>query len=99
MYHEIMTDAQRNAVQIIIEEKTAYHDPEDADGNLPDLAKRSRALLGTPPPPKDVPGSRTVKKAKERRRRSDETPNSRRDGLCSSVRSSQTELQWDVDTG
>lgn len=38
LYHEIMNDAQRNAIQIIGEEKAAYHDPEDADGTLPDLA-------------------------------------------------------------
>ena len=48
MYHEIMNDAQRKAVQIIVDEKTAYHDPEDADGNLPDLAKTRKAGTGQP---------------------------------------------------
>ena len=38
LYYEVMNDAQRKAVQIIVEEKTAYRDPEDADGNLPKLA-------------------------------------------------------------
>jgi len=36
----ILNEDRRNAVEIILEEKTGYHDPEDADGNLPDLDRR-----------------------------------------------------------
>lgn len=37
MYYDILNEDRRKAVEIIVEEKTAYHDPEDADGNLPEL--------------------------------------------------------------
>jgi hypothetical protein len=38
MMQEIMDDQRRAAIEIIVEEKTGYRDPEDRDGNLPDLA-------------------------------------------------------------
>jgi hypothetical protein len=33
---------KRNAVEIIVEKRAEARDPEDADGNLPDLAGKSR---------------------------------------------------------
>jgi len=38
-----MNQDKRNAVEIIVEERAAARDPEDADGNLPDLARGRRA--------------------------------------------------------
>jgi hypothetical protein len=35
---ELMDDQRRAAVEIILEERTGERDPEDRDGNLPDLA-------------------------------------------------------------
>jgi hypothetical protein len=37
--HELMTENRRAAVEIILEERTGERDPEDRDGNLPDLSK------------------------------------------------------------
>ena len=34
---ELLDDRRRAAIQIIIEERTGERDPEDRDGNLPDL--------------------------------------------------------------
>jgi len=34
---EMLSEDRRNAIEIIVEEKAAARDPEDADGNLPDL--------------------------------------------------------------
>jgi hypothetical protein len=36
-FYEMLSEDRRKAIEIILEEKTGYHDPEDADGNLPDL--------------------------------------------------------------
>ena len=35
--HEILNEDRRAAVEIILEERAAAHDPEDRDGNLPEL--------------------------------------------------------------
>ena len=35
--HELLNDDRRAAVEIILEERAAAHDPEDRDGNLPEL--------------------------------------------------------------
>jgi hypothetical protein len=35
--YELLNEERRNAIEIIVEDKAAYRDPEDADGNLPDL--------------------------------------------------------------
>ena len=40
--YDWMNQDKRNAVEIIVEERAAARDPEDADGNLPDLAGRKR---------------------------------------------------------
>jgi len=42
-FYEMLSEDRRKAIEIILEEKTAYHDPEDADGNLPDLEGRPPA--------------------------------------------------------
>jgi hypothetical protein len=36
-FYEMLSEDRRKAIEIILEEKTGYHEPEDADGNLPDL--------------------------------------------------------------
>jgi hypothetical protein len=35
--YDLLNEDKRNAIEIIVEEKAAARDPEDADGNLPDL--------------------------------------------------------------
>ena len=35
--HEILYDERRAAIEVIVEERSGYRDPEDRDGNLPDL--------------------------------------------------------------
>jgi len=40
--HELLNDDRRAAVEIILEERAAERDPEDRDGNLPDLEGSSR---------------------------------------------------------
>jgi hypothetical protein len=40
--HEILNDDRRAAVEIILEERAAERDPEDRDGNLPDLEDPTR---------------------------------------------------------
>ena len=42
MVHELLNEDRRAAVEIIVEERAAAHDPEDRDGNLPDLENPSR---------------------------------------------------------
>jgi hypothetical protein len=37
MMHGVLNDERRAAIEIIVEEKTGFRDPEDRDGNLPDL--------------------------------------------------------------
>jgi hypothetical protein len=39
MMNEILNDDRRAAVEIILEERTGERDPEDRDGNLPDLER------------------------------------------------------------
>jgi hypothetical protein len=42
--YDLLNQDKRNAIELIVEEKAGARDPEDADGNLPDLEqpKRSR---------------------------------------------------------
>jgi hypothetical protein len=40
--YQILNDDRRAAVKIILEERTGYRDPEDRDGNLPDLDMPAR---------------------------------------------------------
>jgi len=46
MMNEILNDERRAAIEIIVEEKTGYRDPEDRDGSLPDLKDRSVIVSG-----------------------------------------------------
>jgi hypothetical protein len=41
MMDEMLTNDRRAAIEIVLEERAAEHDPEDRDGNLPELAKSS----------------------------------------------------------
>jgi hypothetical protein len=41
--YDWLNEDKRNAVETIVEERAAARDPEDRDGNLPDLAGRVRA--------------------------------------------------------
>jgi hypothetical protein len=43
MMDRIMDDQRCAAIEIILEEKTAERDPEDRDGNLPELANLKRS--------------------------------------------------------
>jgi hypothetical protein len=35
--YDMLNEDKRNAVEVIVEERAAARDPEDKDGNLPDL--------------------------------------------------------------
>ena len=37
--YDLLNQDKRNAIELIVEEKAGARDPEDADGNLPDLEK------------------------------------------------------------
>jgi hypothetical protein len=37
--YDLLNQDRRNAIEIIVEEKAEARDPEDADGNLPDLER------------------------------------------------------------
>ena len=41
-FYELLSEERRNAIEIIVEDKAAYRDAEDADGNLPDLERPRR---------------------------------------------------------
>ena len=40
--YDLLNEDKRNAVEIIVEERAAAKDPEDRDGNLPDLDRPRR---------------------------------------------------------
>jgi hypothetical protein len=40
--YDLLNQDKRNAIEIIVEEKAGARDPEDADGNLPDLQDPKR---------------------------------------------------------
>jgi hypothetical protein len=40
--YDLLNQDKRNAIEMIVEDKAAWRDPEDADGNLPDLANPTR---------------------------------------------------------
>ncbi len=42
MMHELMADDRRAAIDVMIEERTGERDPEDRDGNFPELAALKR---------------------------------------------------------
>lgn len=39
----LLNEDKRNAIELIVEEKAGARDPEDADGNLPNLEKPKRS--------------------------------------------------------
>ena len=43
--YDLLNEDKRNAIEIILEEKAEARDPEDKDGNLPELERPKR-----PPP-------------------------------------------------
>ena len=40
--YELLNEERRAAIEIIVEGRAAEHDPEDRDGNLPELANPKR---------------------------------------------------------
>ena len=42
--YDLLNQDKRNAIELIVEDKAAARDPEDADGNLPDLVNPKRRL-------------------------------------------------------
>jgi hypothetical protein len=38
-FYEMLDVDRRRGIEVILEEKAGYRDPEDADGNLPDLER------------------------------------------------------------
>ena len=40
--YDLLNQDRRNAIELIVEEKAGARDPEDADGNLPDLEQPKR---------------------------------------------------------
>ena len=44
----LFDDTRRAAIQVIVEERTGERDPEDKDGNLPDLASPPRRPISRP---------------------------------------------------
>jgi len=40
--YDLLNEDRRNAVEIVVEERAEARDPEDKDGNLPDLERRVR---------------------------------------------------------
>ena len=42
-FYDLLNEDKRRAVQIVIEERAEARDPEDADGNLPDLERPKRS--------------------------------------------------------
>jgi hypothetical protein len=40
--YDMLNEDKRKAIEIIVEERAAARDPEDKDGNLPDLAGTDR---------------------------------------------------------
>ena len=47
MMNEILDDNRRAAIEIILEERAAERDPEDRDGNLPNLENPKSAAAAT----------------------------------------------------
>ena len=41
--YDMLNEDKRHAIEIIVEERAEARDPEDKDGNLPELAGRKRA--------------------------------------------------------
>ena len=46
--YDMLNEDKRHAVEIIVEQRAEAQDPEDKDGNLPDLANPRRSRLPHP---------------------------------------------------
>ena len=46
--YDWLNEEKRNAVEVIVEERAAARDPEDKDGNLPDLAGPRKSRMAKP---------------------------------------------------
>ena len=44
--YDLLNEDKRNAVEIVVEERAGARDPEDRDGNLPDLENPSGSRRG-----------------------------------------------------
>ena len=53
--YDLLNQDRRNAIEIIVEEKAEARDPEDADGNLPELERPRRANSDGNPPELETP--------------------------------------------
>ena len=41
--YDLLNKDKRNALEIVVEDRAAARDPEDRDGNLPELERRKKA--------------------------------------------------------
>lgn len=41
-FYELLSEDRRKAIEIVVEDKASYRDPEEAAGNLPDLEDPTR---------------------------------------------------------
>lgn len=49
--YDLLNEDKRAAIEIVVEERAAYRDPEDRDGNLPELEAPARQHDDKQPPP------------------------------------------------
>jgi hypothetical protein len=47
--YDLLNQDRRNAIELIVEEKAEARDPEDADGNLPELERPGRSTSSLMP--------------------------------------------------
>jgi|SoiMethySBSTD1v2_1073268.scaffolds.fasta_scaffold14633_9 hypothetical protein len=47
--YDMLNEDKRNALEIIVEQRAEAHDPEDADGNLPDFENPARRAVRKAP--------------------------------------------------
>ena len=66
--YDLLNQDKRNAVEIIVEEKAEARDPEDADGNLPELERPRRANRVSEPRERSEPAQRRARERAEKPR-------------------------------
>jgi hypothetical protein len=59
--YDLLNQDRRNAIEIIVEDKAEARDPEDADGNLPDLERPRRANTVSAPRERSEPAKRRAR--------------------------------------
>ena len=59
--YDMLNEDKRKAIEIIVEEKAEARDPEDADGNLPDLEQPKRANAVSEPRERSEPAKRRAR--------------------------------------